>query len=767
MSAQRGNSILSILILGGVIFGLIQLVPKLSPQVLSPVSNNTLTQATPTPPVKKMGSPTTRNNLEKYLTVEAALLGVSGNISYYFQDLDSPDSVSFEPERSWIPASTIKAYLTVEAYRQRNLGLINFNQMITIVPKNVVPTELETDDFPKLREGTKVSIKQLVEAMIIQSDNTAYNTLLDILDRRSVNNSLAQLGLTETVVGEKLNLDAAQYEQDLTVPGRQPNTTTAKDYATLFGLLYKKQIQSSDDILEVFKRQKINNMIPRLLPPDVVIAHKTGEWSSIYHDGGIIYRPNQPFIFVTFTNSNDPTVIAKLARVAYFQTADSVGKELSTLSNSKKIGLAQPPIQTNYVLDNADSLQVLGENMADSKFPEITAADLGISVSDISSDQRDAAKVTSSIILPGGLLYDLKRWIEDKTEPALIKQSSSRLSEAKSLLAQGNLTSAEKVLSESESNLKKLVDTTQGSKSSDQVLTQVQQVNDLHYAVLAEAADKVPVDKKEAFVDMVYNFYQKNHQEIQVQVQKSVIANPVGQKPAIGTIAEIKGNIATVSFDDGSKKEMVLNSSTPTRNFGEQDTTTTSSLKSGDKVAIIGSVTTDNKIIPRFVLKNVPKELPQKHEGTVIEIRPRDGVVEIKDQSGQNQEIKIDNKTVVKSKDTDVSLEGIKVGSKLTVFGQKEDSSKITPLPSINPNISQAVGPKISLTPTTKVQPTAPVKAPTQVIKATTITVTKNSSGKNEVSQPVETKKTEPTKAPETKPTSPAPTSAPIPTVKK
>ncbi len=188
----------------------------------------------------------TVDNLQKYLTVQAALLGVSDNISLYFKDLKTPREVSIDPVRSWIPASTIKSYVVLEAFRQRRLGIINFDDKITIFASNVVPTELETNDFPKLREGTVATIGQLVGAMIDQSDNTAYNTLLDVLDRRNITQTLRNLGITETIVGQKLNLDDNQAGQDSQVPGYQLNTTTAKDLASFFNLLYDKKVPDSD-----------------------------------------------------------------------------------------------------------------------------------------------------------------------------------------------------------------------------------------------------------------------------------------------------------------------------------------------------------------------------------------------------------------------------------------------------------------------------------------------------------------------------------------
>lgn len=183
--------------------------------------------------------------LTKYLITEAVLLGAVDHISFYYKDLQSNSNISQDPEKAWVPASTIKAFVVLEAYRQKQQGIIDFNQDIVVSGQNVVPTALESDEFSRLREDTHVTIQQLVEAMIIQSDNTAFNCLLDVLGRKNINTTLQNYHLTETVVGEKLSLDDNQEAKDLLVAGRRNNTTTAKDLALFYELLYNKKVATA------------------------------------------------------------------------------------------------------------------------------------------------------------------------------------------------------------------------------------------------------------------------------------------------------------------------------------------------------------------------------------------------------------------------------------------------------------------------------------------------------------------------------------------
>lgn len=724
------------------------------------------------------------HNFEKYLIAEAALLGATDNMSYFFKDTTTGQTSSLEPSRSWIPASMIKAFVAIEAFRQRRLGVIDFNQMVTIKAENVVPTELESDELPRLREGTEVTIKQLVEAMIIQSDNTAYNTLLDILDRRTINSSLADLGITETVVGEKLNLDDSQFAKDLTVPGRQPNTTTAKDFATLFDLLYGHKIQGAEEILAIFKRQKINTMIPALLPQDTPVAHKTGDWAPIYHDGGIVYKPNDPFILSIFTNSGKPEVLANMARVAYYRNADSVG-----VFQPKK-----PSAQTNYppiYLAEAAYSKVLGEatsSVHSDKFPTITAADLGITQQDLTIDNGDLINIRPAVITPNSIFYGLKRSLEniqyrlaftpDQRADILLSQSASRLSEARALFGKNQVDKAKGLLDESQTALSQGTTVTEKSASKkDFLLIKAKQISDFQFASLASSSNQVSPAQKEKFVDIVYNLYQKQQATVLPIVKGANIANPSAQKPAVATVEKVVGNTLTVKFDNGQTKEVLASDFTPVRQFHQQALESPSSIEAGQKIAIIGQTNREGQIIPQFILSKLPQQFPARITGTVLEIRPKDSSLIILDQLGNKQNILVQQDTIIRGKDTSVALAGIRAGSQITVFttdiqptttspsptatfvtstsagklGQPVPTSAPAPTPipvSNSRTTSPANSPTNSKTasptnpPTKAVQATPKSIAPTgspvpmTTITATTITVTKNSSGSEEKGAP-------------------------------
>jgi len=147
------------------------------------------------------------------------------------------------------------------------------------------------------RNGTKFEIRDLIERMITESDNTATNVLCDALGFGYLNRKFVEFGL--------MNTDLRRGVMDL--KWRRAgieNYTTADDMAFLLERIYRKELVSrsaSEQMLAVLKRQKVNDRIPRMLPHDLVIAHKTGLLRDTVSDVGIVFTPEGDFVICVLT----------------------------------------------------------------------------------------------------------------------------------------------------------------------------------------------------------------------------------------------------------------------------------------------------------------------------------------------------------------------------------------------------------------------------------------------------------------------------------
>ena len=211
-------------------------------------------------------------------------------------------------------ASLIKIPIMMETLNQVRSGKLSLSDRIIVQDSMKVPFSI----LNLLENGNSYSLKDILTLMIIQSDNTAANILMDLVGMDNVNNYINGLGLTNTILQRKM-MDASARKE-----GRE-NKTTALEMAELLELVYNSS--NSNDFYgtimnNILLNQLDNSMMRVNIPDDIVIAHKTGDLDGISHDVGIVYLENVDYIFASLTwdavsNNYARETIGKLSKVAY------------------------------------------------------------------------------------------------------------------------------------------------------------------------------------------------------------------------------------------------------------------------------------------------------------------------------------------------------------------------------------------------------------------------------------------------------------------
>ena len=136
--------------------------------------------------------------------------------------------------------------------------------------------------------------------MIILSDNVATNILIDALGMAKINETIRQQGFSHTSLQRKM-MDGKAKEQGL------DNYTTAYDVKMLLMGLEQQASTlspaSRQQFIDILKRQQCNNKLPKLLPADTSLAHKTGDLPQVEHDAGIMYIEDKPIVVVVLTKA--------------------------------------------------------------------------------------------------------------------------------------------------------------------------------------------------------------------------------------------------------------------------------------------------------------------------------------------------------------------------------------------------------------------------------------------------------------------------------
>lgn len=200
---------------------------------------------------------------------------------------------AFAPDARVVSASTIKVPILLAALEEVRLGRLALDQMVPVPDSEVLE---DTEVFE--RGVAEYSLWELLYWMIVESDNTATNVVLDLLGFDAVNEyARTALGLKDTVCRRKM-LDWAAVEA-----GRN-NYTSAADQCRMYRLLCGGRLLPPDlteTALDMLRRQRCMGSILRYVPDRVDFAHKTGGLDYLDHDAGVMLQGEKSYFIGIFT----------------------------------------------------------------------------------------------------------------------------------------------------------------------------------------------------------------------------------------------------------------------------------------------------------------------------------------------------------------------------------------------------------------------------------------------------------------------------------
>ncbi|MGH9795709.1 MAG: serine hydrolase, partial [Candidatus Acidiferrales bacterium] len=112
------------------------------------------------------------------------------------QDLNGGDAFTVNAEMVFPQASSIKIPVLIELYRQMQAGSVKLDERVEVKKSLVAGGSGVLQNFG---DGTSsLSLRDLAVLMIVLSDNTATNILIDRVGMEQVNGMLAHYGLRRT-----------------------------------------------------------------------------------------------------------------------------------------------------------------------------------------------------------------------------------------------------------------------------------------------------------------------------------------------------------------------------------------------------------------------------------------------------------------------------------------------------------------------------------------------------------------------------------------
>ncbi len=208
-------------------------------------------------------------------------------------------------------ASLIKLHIMVEALAQVEAGTLRLTDCFPLKAEDLAGG---SGVLQWLGPGLNLSLEDLLTLMIIVSDNTATNMLIDLVGLDAVNARCDALGLTHTRLVGKLQLP--EESQNEAQKRGERNRTSAGDVLNLLTALQEGRLLGADataTALRVLERQLYKEALGRYLPTDgelfmdpVTVASKSGCLRGVWHDAGVVSRANQPlYALVVMTAGAD------------------------------------------------------------------------------------------------------------------------------------------------------------------------------------------------------------------------------------------------------------------------------------------------------------------------------------------------------------------------------------------------------------------------------------------------------------------------------
>ncbi len=223
--------------------------------------------------------------------VNAAIGDFKGKVWVYAKNLDSGEVYSLRGEEQVRTASTIKVPIMAETYRQVAEGKIAWTDELVLTREKKVSGSGILGEFS---DNTKLDLRTAMHLMIVLSDNTATNLVLDKVTTDAVNEYMAKLGLSDTLSLRKIGGggDAKAWINDQRNRLFGLGRTSPKDMVRLLEMLEKGEIvskEASADMIAVLRRQQLKDGIGRGQSDTTPVASKSGALDRFRADVGIVY----------------------------------------------------------------------------------------------------------------------------------------------------------------------------------------------------------------------------------------------------------------------------------------------------------------------------------------------------------------------------------------------------------------------------------------------------------------------------------------------
>lgn len=248
--------------------------------------------------------------------VQALATAFPGEMGVFARNLNTGQTIAINADTRFPTASVIKLAVLVEAFHQIAEGKISPDTKITLRASDKVGIG-DSGTINELHDGTELTVSDLLNLMIVVSDNTATNLIVARLGTVAVNARMESYGLRQTKIFRPTFRDGRpdccpELEREFGL-----GMSTPRETATLMELIATERSVSpaaSQQMFDILRRQQDLLMIPRRLPGDtgIITANKTGTDAEkmpgadgsrghIHNDVAIVKTPRATYVLAIYS----------------------------------------------------------------------------------------------------------------------------------------------------------------------------------------------------------------------------------------------------------------------------------------------------------------------------------------------------------------------------------------------------------------------------------------------------------------------------------
>jgi beta-lactamase class A/enterochelin esterase-like enzyme len=220
-----------------------------------------------------------------------------GTVTFYAKNLDTGATVAFHEADPVRTASTIKLPILCAVFDQVARGQAHWDEKLTVTASaKVSGSGVIGSEFS---DGAQLPLSDVAHLMIVLSDNTATNMILDRFTAETVNQYLDKIGITTTRSLRKV-LGGSAANNGASAAGKLPENqkyglgvSSPRDMVAILEKLDRGEIvspEASKEILAILKRCQDGNGVRRHLA-GMTIANKTGALDALRSEVALVNSP--------------------------------------------------------------------------------------------------------------------------------------------------------------------------------------------------------------------------------------------------------------------------------------------------------------------------------------------------------------------------------------------------------------------------------------------------------------------------------------------